>query len=95
VFNNFGSRMVTTGKILEYGDLEEDVMSSRPQFSEKQLEDAFRLGEANMRLEGLDPASDGVYRTLKADILEGKIDFDEAVDSAVLSVARRSHTTAA
>jgi hypothetical protein len=70
-------------------------MPAKPVLSEKRLEDAFRLGESNMKLEGFDPASDAVYRGLKQDILEGKIDFEEAVDAAVVSVARKSHTTAA
>jgi hypothetical protein len=70
-------------------------MPAKPKQSDDQLEDAFRLGEANMKLEGFDPASDEMYRNLKQDILDGKIGFDEAVDMAALSVTRKSHTTAA
>ena len=70
-------------------------MPAKPELSKKQLEDAFRLGEANMKLEGLDPASDTVYSGLKQDVLEGKIGFEEAVDAAVLLAARKSQTTAA
>lgn len=70
-------------------------MLTKPTRSTKQLEDAASLGEANMKLEGFDPASDVLYRSLKEDILEGRIDFEEAVDSAVLSFTRKSQTTAA
>ena len=63
--------------------------------STKQLEDAAGFGEANMKLEGFDPASNVSYRNLKQEILEGRIDFEEAVDSAVLSFTRKSQTTAA
>jgi hypothetical protein len=70
-------------------------MPAKPGLSEKQLEDAFWLGEANMKLEGFDPASDAVYRGLKQDILEGKTGFEEAVDAAVLSAARKPQTTTA
>ena len=63
--------------------------------SKKHLKQAAELGEANMKLEGFDPTSDALYRSLKEDILEGRIDFEEAVDSAILSLTRKSHTTAA
>ena len=70
-------------------------MPAKPELSKKELEDAFRLGEANMKLEGFDPASEAVYSGLKQDVLEGKIGFEEAVDAAVLSAGRKSQTTAA
>jgi hypothetical protein len=68
---------------------------SQAKSAHDQMEDAFSLGEANMKLEGFDPASDALYRDLKREIIEGKIDFDEAVDLAVRSVSRKSQPTAA
>ena len=41
-----------------------------------------------MKLEGFDPDTDEVYRSLKADVLAGKMDFDQAVEAAVLSAGR-------
>lgn len=70
-------------------------MRAESTLSTKQLEDAARAGEANMKLEGFDPTSDALYRSLKEDILEGRMDFEEAIDSAVLSLTRKSQTTAA
>jgi hypothetical protein len=51
------------------------------------LEDSFSLGEANMKLEGFNPAADEIYLSLKADVLAGKIDFDQAVEAAALLVS--------
>ncbi|WP_158824451.1 hypothetical protein [Granulicella sp. S156] len=48
-----------------------------------------------MKLEGFDPVADEVYRSLKADVLAGKIDFDQAVEAAVLSVTAIRRDSAA
>jgi hypothetical protein len=59
------------------------------------LEEAFSQGEANMNLEGFHPETDPSYLALKADVLDGKINFDEAIDAAVLSVSRKRRNPAA
>ena len=64
------------------------MIASTSPVNRKQLEDAFSLGEANMKLEGFDPAADEIYRSLKADVLAGKMVFDQAVEAAVLSVGQ-------
>ena len=71
------------------------MIVSKSPVNRKQLEDAISLGEANMKLEGFDPATDEVYRSLKADVLAGKMDFDQAVEAAVLSVAAIRRDSAA
>jgi len=61
----------------------------------KHLEESFELGETNMQLEGFRPTSDPVYQSLKAEVLAGKLTFDEAVDAAVQSIARERRDPAA
>jgi hypothetical protein len=74
---------------------ETTMSASKNIVDRKHLEDAFSLGEANMKLEGFDSASDEVYRSLKADVLAGKIDFDQAVAVAVRSVTATRRDSAA
>ena len=71
------------------------MIASKSPVNRDELKDAFSLGEANMKLEGFNPAADEMYSSLKADVLAGKIDFDQAVEAAVLSMTAVRRDSAA
>ncbi len=57
-------------------------------------EEAFRLSEASVALEGIDPATNPTYLALKARVLADEITAQEAT-AIFLAQSKKSHSTAA
>lgn len=56
----------------------------------RKLEEAFALGEANVRLEGFEPGNDAVYRELKERVLSGELTAAEMTDEILAHAAKTS-----
>jgi hypothetical protein len=57
-------------------------------------EEAFRLSEASVRLEGMDPTADPAYMALKARVLANEVTAQEAV-TLFLARYKKAQTNAA